>query len=77
MISDIQIEILINGAPRWVSFDEPVGTMYADHTAWLILSHLCSARTEIWDEDGNRSSMDSTYSFKFPLQKWPCSRPLP
>jgi hypothetical protein len=60
VVSDTQIDILSEGAPRRVSFDEPIGTPYADHTAWLILSHVCSAQTEIWDEDGNRIRMEST-----------------
>jgi hypothetical protein len=59
VVSDTQIDILSNGAPRRVSFDEPIGTTYADHTAWLILSHLCSAQTEIWNEDGNQIRIDS------------------
>jgi hypothetical protein len=59
VISDTQIEILSDGKPRRVSFDEPIGTPYADHTAWLILSHLCSAQTEIWDEHGNRTRLES------------------
>jgi hypothetical protein len=71
VVSDTQIDILSEGAPYRVSLDEPVGTTYADHTAWLILSHLCSAQTEIWDEDGNRSSIESAILLQVSSSKMP------